>query len=151
MNMHDIPLLTIRIRNLQSLYAKEHEALSNWGLWGWDRRGIFPGMSPPSIWSQFCQSKVEDWGDEQPAPVVLPVKAKAEPPPIPAYNERNAIALDERLHGAGGPAGFIRQVAKVAYVTREVPEEQFAKLSGCTEDAFCERLETLLLYVRRFV
>jgi hypothetical protein len=150
MNVRDLPLLTARIRGLQAIYATEHARLVNWGNWSWDRRGIFPTLAPPSLWNQFKRNENEDYGEEQ-EKVPADEAPKTEPLPPRPYEELPAVILDERLHAAGGPAQFVRHVAKVAYVSREVPEEQFARLSGCSEDAFCERLEALLVFVRRFV
>lgn len=152
MNMRDLPMLTLRVRALQEIYADSHAALIHWGDWSWDRRGIFPTLAPPAMWDQYQNNendRLED--DELPIPIQLPVKAKAEPAPTRDYNERIAVALDERMHGPGGLPDYIRLVARTAYVSREIPEQQFAKLCGCTDDAFCERLEALYVFARRFV
>lgn len=140
---------TARIRGLQAIYADSHGALQNWGAWSRDRRGIFPTMTPPAIWSQFKRSEIDDYGEEQPeAPTTAPVKAEAaERQP---YQELAALVLDERLHAPGGLPQYVRHVIRIAYVSAELPEYQFPAICGCTLDAFCERLEAALQFVGRF-
>lgn len=145
----DPDLARIRIRGLQGIYEKEHRALVEWGLWSLDRRGIFPTLKPPSVWDQFKRSEVEAWGDapenhEGPA-------EKAELLPRVGYNERMGLMIDERIHGVGGLPDYVRLAMRVAYVTREVPEDQFPRLAGCSLDAYCERLEHALRFVGRFL
>jgi hypothetical protein len=137
-----------RIRGIQSFHYKAHKALVNWGYWSLDRADIYPRLKPPSVWDQFKRDENDAYGEEQaPAVSVERAPVRAERADKPKYDERLAIALDERLHGYGCPSVEVRQCLKAAYVTREVPETQFPKLCGITEDAFCERLETALLFV----
>lgn len=141
-----------RIRGLQELHHEAHAALRNWGHWSADRRGIFPTQAPPGIWDEFKRDENEAYGDEQPPAVTAEAAtAKAEHLPTPEYDERKAVELDERIHGAGGLPTDFRHALRTAYVSREVPEEQFPRLSGCGDDAFCERLESCLLFVGRYV
>lgn len=147
----DCDLETARIRGLQAIYAKSHAALSNWGRWSADRSDIYPKMNPPSIWDQFARSKVTEWGEEGEHAYAILQVVKSEPAEKRPYDERTACKLDERLHGAGGLPDYIRLCLRTAYVTKEIPEDQFPRLSGCTLDAFCERLEAALRFVSRFV
>lgn len=144
-------VFTAQVRGLQAIHAEAHRALLNWGLWSRDRRGMSPTLQPSSTWDEFKRSEVDDYGEEAAAPIILTVPAKPEYPELPPYDEKAAIELDERLHGPGGLALELRRVLQMAYVTREIPETQFARLTGCPEHAFRERLETGLLFVARFV
>lgn len=147
-----VGMLVGRIRGLQSIHHAAHQALVNWGHWSADRRGIFPTMAPPVMWTQFKPDEREDYGEEQAPAVTSEAKeAKAEAAPRAEYDEKSAVALDERLHGHGGLPVDMRIALRVAYVSREVPEEQFPRFAGCGEDAFCERLENCLLFVGRFM
>lgn len=147
-----VGILVGRIRTLQAIHSEAHKALINWGDWSADRRGIFPILAPPEMWDQFKRDEREDYGEEQ-APAVTPEAStpKAERAPLRGYDERAGLALDERIHAAGGLPVEMRRAIRTAYVTREVPEEQFPRFAGCSEDAFCERLEACLLFVGRFV
>ena len=152
MRMNDLPLATLRIRALQAMYPEAHQALSNWGAWSMDLRKVYPEeIAAPAIWGQGKHDENEAYGDWTGAPIKLPV----DPIPIPAdrkpYDERPAVILDERMHGPGGLSSTIMLVARTAYINHDIPEEQFPKLSGCTEDALCERLESLLRFVARFI
>jgi hypothetical protein len=147
-----------RVRLLQSIYFKAHEALTDWGHWSADRRGMYPTMKPPSLWNNFKRSEVQEWGDEKAEQkdvevtmTALKQEARAESLEIPPYNERTALEIDSRIHGYGGLADEYRRVLRAAYVTREIPEDQFPKACGCCEDAFCERLESGLIFVRRWL
>lgn len=150
--LRDCDIETARIRALQAIYSEAHQALCNWGLWSSDKRFIYPTLKPPALWNQFARSKVEEWGDEMESPVrlVLSGPAKPEPRERDPYDEKKAIALDERIHGSGGLRLDIRQMLKIAYATGEVPEYQFPALCGCSLDTLCERLEEALRFVRRF-
>lgn len=140
-----------RIRALQFRHTKAHVSLTNWGHWSADKRGIFPAMRPPALWNQFKRSEVEEWGEEQP-PAISIVKeiAKPEPRETSSYDERTALVLDERIHGYGGLGVEHRRALRVAYVTREIPEDQFPRACGCSEDGFYERLEAGLIFTGRF-
>lgn len=143
-----------RVRALQAMHFAAHQALVNWGHWSADRRGIFPTMAPPAMWDQFKRDENESWGEE---PDKLPEQTgeaairKAEAAPRAEYDEKTAVMLDERLHGYGGLSTMVREALHVAYVSREIPEQQFPRLAGCTEDAFCERLSEALGFVERFL
>lgn len=147
-----VGVLIGRIRAIQDAHGTAHRALINWGRWSADRRGIFPTLAPPAMWDQFKRDEREDYGEEQePAVSIEKQPAKAEAPPMPEYNEREAVEIDERIHGYGGLSAEVRLAIRTAYATREVPEEQFPRLSGCGDDAFCERLAECLSFVGRFV
>ena len=143
-----------RIRGLQDHYPKEHHAFRNWGAWSSDRRGIFPKEKPGPLGGMFDRGGCdpEGWGEESERTnnvILLPQKAeRAERIP---YDEKSAVLLDERIHSAGGLNVEVRKVIRVAYVTREIPEDQFPRFAGCLIDAYCERLEAALLFARRFV
>lgn len=143
-------VLIARIRGLQAIYPEGHAALVNWGRWSRDRAGIFPaGATPPRIWDEAVTSKFDDWGDEQGVHDSQPVKAeRAE---REEYDERAGTVLDERIHHPSGLPPSLCQILKVAYVSRETPEDQFPRLAGCPEDTFCERLEECLKFVGRFI
>jgi hypothetical protein len=141
-----------RIRNLQSLYAAEHQALVNWGLWSTDRSRIFPSLTGPSIWDQFKRDENDPYGDESSAQKANPEEpAKAEAAERPPHNERQAIDLDQRIHGAGGLSLHIREAIRAAYCNLSATEAQYPQFAGCPLDALCERLEAALIFVRRFV
>ncbi len=145
-------LFIARVRNLQAAHSLAHQALTNWGHWSADKRGMYPTLKPPSLWSQFKQSEADDYGEEiQAAMSVVKQEAKAEALEIPPYNELQALEIDARLHGYGGPSVEYRMAVRAAYVTREIPEDQFPKFCGCGEDAFCERLGEVLKFVGRFL
>ena len=143
-----------RIRALQSIHATAHAALLNWGAWSRDKRGIFPTVAPPGVWDQFAPNPadIEGWAssDAPPAEPPTDAPAKREAPERPPYQERPAIVLDERLHHPGGLCVETRHVLRAAYVSEEIPEDQFHTMCGCSTDAFCERLESALLFVARF-
>lgn len=141
-----------RVRNLQETYPEAHASLTNWGNWAADLRGVFPKQTPPGLWNQFKQSEVQEWGEEQaPQRNVVPFPVKAEAAPRRRYDAKTAVILDERMHGPGGLNVETRHCLRVAYVSHEVPEAQFPTLSGCSDQAFCERLEAALKFVHRFV
>lgn len=145
-------IFTARIRLLQSLYFQSHQALTDWGHWSADKRGMYPTMKPPSLWNNFKRSEVEEWGEETEAAMSqIKQEARAESLEIPPYNERTALQVDSRIHGYGGLADEYRRALRAAYVSREIPEDQFPKACGCCEDAFCERLEAGLRFVGRFL
>jgi hypothetical protein len=151
MNLHDLPLLTLRIRALQDMYASAHASLLGWGSWSLDLRRVYPEeIAAPTIYNQGKRDETEGYGDWQGAPIKLPVAPIAIPAERKHYDERAAVILDERIHSPGVPT-FVRHVAKIAYVNHEIPEDQFPRLAGCTEDAFCERLEHLLRFVQRHI
>lgn len=141
----------VRIRALQAMYAAEHAALTNWGHWSMDRGGMAPRLEPPGTFREYrSDGREEGYGEVKKIPDRRKVPAKPEPPEKVEYDELAAVILDERMHGPGGLAIYVRYVIKTAYCTREVPDDQFPSLSGCTLDAFCERLEGALKFVSRF-
>lgn len=140
-----------RVRALQEAHARAHAALVNWGDWSADRRGIFPRLSSPALWDQIKRSELDEYGEEQPPAVIVDQgPAKSEAPEAKPHDEKSAISLDERIHGYGGLPVYVRYAIKAAYVTREIPEDQFPRAAGCNEDAFCERLAEALAFVGRF-
>lgn len=143
---------TQRIRDLQSRFHVEHAKLANWGLWSGDMRGVYPVMKPPSVWNSFKRSLVEEWGDEPGVESEFGryTEVKAERVEQKDYDEKAAIALDERMHSPGGLGEEVRVAIRVAYMTKELPEYQMPRHSGCGIDAFLERLEVAYLFARRF-
>lgn len=140
-----------RLRTIQGTHPTSHKALTNWGLWSADRRGIFPGMKPPGLWAQFKRDENEDWGEET-APQVTDAPVKAEAPDRPPYDEKLGYMLDERIHAPGGLPLEHRRVIRAAYVFLDAPDYQLVALAGVrNEDAFCELLEGALLFTGRFV
>jgi hypothetical protein len=140
-----------RIRNLQSIYVAEHQALVNWGLWSTDRSRIFPSLTGSSIWDQFKRDENDAYGDDPKERVTPEEPAKAEAAERPPHNERQAIDLDQRIHGAGGLSLHIREAIRAAYCNLSATEAQYPSFAGCPLDAFCERLEGALIFVRRWV
>lgn len=144
-----------RIRGLQGIYTEAHEALRNWGAWSRDRRGIFPTLTPPAMWDQFKRDGTEGYADEgerEPEAVETP-PAKAEAAEREPYQELPARVLDERMHSPGGLNNEIRRALRIAYVSVDIPEYQFATLASCggNVDRYCERLEEALRFVGRFL
>jgi hypothetical protein len=154
LNLAELDIETARIRAMQSMYGREHQALTQWGKWSGDRRGIFPRMAQAQ--PQYRHSEGEEYGEvTDPDAARLARIAKVETRSTPmerhGYDEKLALILDERIHSPGGLDLEVRHCIRVAYVTREIPEGQFPRRSGCNLDAFCERLETALRFVRRFL
>lgn len=152
MNRMDLSeLFTAQVRGLQSLYPTAHRALTNWGLWSMDRAGIFPSLSAPSMWDQAIHSKFGDFADEADdrAGYAEQTEFKAERIEQEPFDEKSANELDEWLHEGCGTEDerfpwSIRRCLIVAYVTREVPERDFPRLSKCGHDDFLARLESVL-------
>ncbi len=153
MNMADIDTFPLRVRALQDMYHQAHQALICWGAWSRDRRGIFPAeIACPSLWDNFKRDETDAYGDEDAAPAEVPHEtAKAERADEEPYNELQGRSLDERLHWPGGPNQEIRRVLRIVYVMRDTHESLYPRAAGCSHDAFCERLESGLLFAGRFV
>lgn len=151
----DVDFEAIRIRDLQGSFYKEHRSLIQWGLWSGDRRNIFPKKAGCSLGPFYKPEAGEEYGDpdkDQPARAELLEPHRSISKDRIPYDEKTAVILDERIHSPGGLGIEVRRSLKVAYVTREVPEAQFWKLSGCSHpDHFIERLEAALRFVRRFI
>ena len=149
-----LDLDTARIRALQAMYPEAHLSLRNWGIWSADRRGIFPTLTKPGLWDQFKRSELDEYGevkdDKETNVVPIRQEVKSEAAERLPYDERTGCALDERIHSAGGLPLEVRIALRVAYVSRETPENQFPRFSGCGIDAFCERLEMALRFAARF-
>ncbi len=154
-DLQDSEIIRARIRALQAIYYTEHSALCNWAKWSRDRAGIFPpGVTPPTMWAEALVSKFGDFADEKDMDgreIVEQTEAKAERADREEYDERAGEDLDQRIHNAHDFPAYQRDILKIAYVSREVPEDQFPRLAGCTEDTFCERLEGCLRFVSRHV
>ena len=148
-----------RIRALQALYPNAHATLENWGAWSRDRHGIFPPENPPpspvyavidrSEWDRDGYGEVEEQRVSEAR--MEAEDRKSERAEREEYDERLGTLLDERINDRALMPLYLREAVKVAYVSREVPEDQFPRLAGCTEDAFCERLEACLRFAGRFV
>jgi hypothetical protein len=68
------------------------------------------------------------------------------------YEEKAAVVLDERIHAAGGLGIEIRKAIRTAYIDGGPREGRWHVYANCpTPDAFMERLEVALRFVRRFV
>lgn len=152
--LDDRDAFVARVRTIQGTYPAAHNALRNWGRWSGDQRGIFPKQSSPSI--GYCRSEGEEYGEETAPDAerrarLEEIPRKSEPMDRIPYDEKSAVILDERIHHAGGLGVDVRIALRVAYVSREIPEDQFPRRTGCLEDTFCERLEEALRFTRRFV
>lgn len=143
--------LVIRIRALQEMHSRAHQALLNWSRWSRDRRGIFPAISKPHIWQEYKQSEADDWGEDHAVSNerLAQDDRKTERPEDEAYDEKAAQTLDERIHSPMAPL-YLKQLLRTAYITRDVPEYQFPRACGCPPHAFTERLENALIFVGRF-
>jgi hypothetical protein len=141
-----------RIRALQNDYPEAHAALLNWARWSRDCPPIGRGIAPPALWDQFKADENEEYGGnhEIPAERLAQADAKAEAPEKEPYNEKEAALLDDRIHGPGGLPVYLKELLRIAYVSRAVHESQFPHKYGCSEDAFRERLEEALRFVGRF-
>lgn len=159
MNTRDLDLEEIErhlVREVQGMYPKEHQALINWGRWSRDRRGIYPaGVTAPSIWQDAPTSKWEfdDDPEEYSPHIPIVAAAKGDRPEGEDYDEKSAVALDERIHGYGGLNETMRSVLEVAYLTRSVQENRFHKLCNppCQPATYRERLEDCLIFVSRWI
>jgi hypothetical protein len=139
---------TGEVRGIQSAYPQAHQALRNWGLWSRDRAGIFPCISRPSIWNEYAP-KVGDFAEENldrelPRDEVV----KQEMAETPDYSEKEAVELDEYMHGPEGLVYAIRKCLLVAYVSLEIPEDQFPKLAGVTHEGFLMSLTSALYRIQ---
>ena len=140
-----------RIRALQAMYPDAHEALRNWGAWSRDRYQIGPRDAQPGIWDEAVVSKFGDFADESDTPAIVgdTKPAKAERADREEYDEKAGAELDERIHNSPDFPAYQRDILRIAYVSRETPEDQFPRHAGCSEDTFCERLEGCLWFVER--
>lgn len=149
----DAEVFTAQVRALQSIYADAHRALVNWGAWSRDLRNVYPpGVVVSPTWREAQPSKFGDFADEDlereiPAETEVKSESLAREP----HDERAGSDLDQRIHAAGGLPYEIRMAVRTAYLTREIPEDQFPRMSGCSHDAFRERLEFALRFVGRFI
>lgn len=161
MNLADVDQDAIErelIRALQDLYQAEHAALIQWGRWSRDRRGIYPpGVVPNPMWDAAPTSK---WQFDAPEPEAeeyrphIPfVAEKGDRPEDEDYDEKQAVALDERIHGPGGLGEALRSCLEVAYVTRYVQEHRFHRLCSppCQPETFRDRLAECYAFVSRFI
>jgi hypothetical protein len=144
------------IRAIQGLYPTAHQALMNWGRWSRDRRGIFPSENPPpsAIYDAINRSEwdKDGYGEVEADAERLAVDdRKAERADTEPYDELKGYELDVRIHAARDMPEYFKSVLRVAYVTAEVPEDQFHKLCGyyCTAAQFREYLAQALAWVER--
>jgi hypothetical protein len=80
------------------------------------------------------------------------VVVKAERSEEAEYDEKQAVMLDERIHGYGGLDDEYRKCIRTAYVNGGPREAQWYALSNCsTPGQFLERLQASLQFVSRFV
>lgn len=144
--------IQIRIRDIQGSYPDEHWALVDWGVWSRTFVGFGQGVGRQSIWSQGKPDETDAYGDvEENAPVVVDAPAKNERVDESPEDPRRCVVLDERIHAPGGLNVETRHAIRAAYVLRYVLESQYHRAAGCSPDAFCERLEAALKFVRRFI
>jgi hypothetical protein len=148
-------LITQAIRDTQEQFPDEHRAYQNWAKWCRDRRGIYPaGTTAPSIWQEAATSKWEFDEPEAYEPHIPMVAApKGDKPQAEDYDEKLAVALDERLHGPGGLSEAQRSVLDVAYLTRYLQEDRFHRFCSppTTPHGFRERLEDCLKFARKWI
>ena len=146
-----------RIRALQAIYPQEHAALLNWARWSRDRHGIYPAgvVGGEQMWEEgalYGQKEVmfkRLEAEEAREAIADGREARAERAEREEYDERAGEDLDQRIHNSHDFSAYQRDILRVAYVSRETPEDQFPRHAGCTEDAFCERLEGCLRFVSR--
>lgn len=147
-----IDMFPIRVRSLQGDFSPEHWALVDWGIWSRTLVGFEKGIGRQTVWTQGKPDETDPYGDIEGGEVVI-VDA-------PAVNERieespedprRCYMLDERMHAPGGLSVEVRRALKAAYVRRYILECNYHREAGCSQDAFCERLEAGLRFVRRFI
>lgn len=158
----DMDVFPARIRALQAIYPEGHQALLNWGAWSRNDQQRPQGIRSPSLYEG---AKTDEWGDMSDEDVVVvesPEPAKAEAREKEIYDVGRGADLDIRMHSPGGLPDYVRLVMRVVYVF-DGPEFQYVREAkaigrrwqladaGCTEDAFCERLEAGLAFASRFV
>lgn len=152
MRMNDLDvqeLEALRIRALQGRFHVEHEALLNWGAWSRDRC-IGPRLARQHLLDAH-DGDIEGYAEEGEAAKASAVEAKAERPQE-KYDEKSAAILDERIHSAGGMGTEARKALRTAYVDGGPREGRWYLYANCpTPQAFVERLEAALRFVRRFV
>jgi hypothetical protein len=144
------------IRAIQSLYPKAHDQCVNWGRWSRDRRGIFPSENPPPS-AVYDIIRRDEWdkdgyGEQEAEPERLATDdRKAERAADEPYDELQGYEFDTRIHQARDFPAYLRSVLKAAYVTREVPEDQFHRHTNppCNPAQFREWLAQALAWVER--
>lgn len=158
MNVKDLDPAQIErhmIRELQGRFPDEHQALANWAKWSRDRRGIYPaGVTAPGIWQEAPTSKWELDDPEAYEPhIPMIAAAKGDRPEAEDYDEKQAVMLDERIHGFGGLSESLRSVLEVAYLTRYLQEDRMHRFCHppTTHSGFRERLEECLRFVARWI
>lgn len=141
-----------KVRDLQGDYSNEHWALVDWGVWSRTLVGFEKGIGKQSVWFQGKEDENEAYGEVPEGPVqVVEAPAKVERLAEEPEDERRSVLLDERMHAPGGLSVDVRQALKVAYIRRYIPEYQYPRATGCSHDAFLERLQAGLKFVRRFL
>lgn len=147
-----IDIFPIRIRLLQETHQPGHLALVNWGLYSRDRYWPGPADARPKLWDEFKRDENDPYGEDVAEDLRVPqAEIKQERAEDDPYDEKAGAALCERLHGPGGPDKDVRGILRIVYVYRYVREEQYTRQAGCSQDAFCERLEAGLRFAGRFV
>lgn len=119
-----------QVRALQSIYPAAHAALKNWGSWSRELHGVFPSVAHPG-WTEFYVAP-QEWGEEPLALAPLPVPqqhVRPEREKEARADEKAGMELDARIHDDDFPVVW-RNVLAAAYVTVEVPEDQFPALAG---------------------
>lgn len=148
-------LFTAEVRALQGIYPDGHKRLRNWGAWSRDRSGIFPTLSPPGLWAEAICSKFDDFADEGDLKkaeedkryVTQTGDGKSERAETEPYDEKEANELDDFLHKRF--PWNVRKCLMVAYVTLELPENQFPHHACCTHPTFLANLSLVLSEVER--
>lgn len=143
----------VRIREMQGQYSDEHWALVDWGVWSRTLVGFERGIGRQGVWFQGKADENEAYGEVSPEelPELVDAPAHQERVDEEVEDPRRCHLLDERMHAPGGLGVEVRNALKVAYIKRFIPEYQYARAAGCSEDGFCERLETGLRFIRRFL
>lgn len=137
------------IRAIQAQYPLAHQALTNWGRWSRELRGIFPSISQPG-WTDYYRPAEGDFAEEgtEPHPVSVETPVKAQREPEPHSDERLGIELDIRIHASHFPAIW-RRVLRAAYVTIEIPEDQFPQVAKCGPQGYLMFLDGALAHLER--
>ena len=146
------------VRALQAMYPESHQALTNWGKWIADCRGIKPaGIVSPGYWQDAPTSKWEhDETDTGPMfRVELGPIEKGDRPEEEPYNQGKAETLHDRMFLHGGLPEYLKSVVEVSYGPRHrnMEEDQFHAycVPSCLPETFRQRLEDVLIFVGRFV
>ena len=133
-----------QVREIQTHYPAAHAALRNWGRWSRELHGIFPQIAQPG-WTEFYRAP-QEWAEDPVALAPLPAapqNARSERDREERADERSGVELDIRVHALHFPTIW-RRVLRAAYVTIEVPEDQFPTIAKVGAQGFLTFLDSAL-------